>query len=205
MKQETLGREQARAKYGDDFVERMMRGKNRDQITVNAKQLVLLEQWRLMREKKLMPFAYEYVYFLANERGEFKIGYTREPKTRMSSFMTGTTENLRLAGLILIGGQVGRNVERALHTEWKSRGAHVSREWFKGDVDVEKVRAAEYARMRYGKHLVPLAAARDGCEPIWQIYVAANKHCREADDCVKARNQFMWVVDQVESGLTILS
>lgn len=203
MKHVVLSREDAQQRYGEEFVAWIMRGK--DSIALTPEKQVLIEKWKMMREQKLMPFAYEYIYLISNGRGDFKVGVTRSPKTRVSTLKTGTSDDLTLLGLFIVGGQAARNIERAIHTALKSEGAHVSGEWFRGDTPKRIAWIVDFAESRYGKHLVSLSEAYEGCEPIWRLYAAANWMTQEADMCEKARKDFLWVKSQAENGLTILS
>ena len=123
MSRTTLNREQAHLAYGPEFVKFMMKGKS--EIELNAAQRVLLEKWKLIKKLKFAPFAYEYVYIVADDRaGQFKIGMTRSPKSRLSALQTGSTNNLRIVGLVVVGGQNGRNLERSRSAGAEERQPH---------------------------------------------------------------------------------
>lgn len=200
----TLNRNQAVERYGPDFVRFLMRGQ--DKITIGPKQLILLEKWKLIRKMKFAPFAYEYVYVVGSGKAEFKVGLTRAPRDRLSALRTGTTDDLKIVGLFVVGGQQGRNLERAIHAEYKRKGRHVRGEWFSGDPDREIATISDYAKTYYPAGVISLSAAWSGCEPLVDLYLAAHKGSPDAIDVHKCRSDFLWVVDQAEKGLlTVLS
>jgi hypothetical protein len=205
MSRTTLNREQAHLAYGPEFVQFMMKGKS--EIELNAAQRVLLEKWKLIKKLKFAPFAYEYVYIVADDTaGQFKIGMTRSPKSRLSALQTGSTNNLRIVGLVIIGGQNGRNLERSLHAEYKRRQAHVKGEWFTGDPIKELPFIRDFATLNYRGSVTSLSDAWDGCEPLVALYSAAHRDTANAVDMAKCRADFMWVLGQAEKGvLTVLS
>lgn len=204
MKPITLTKDQALGRYGDDFVRFMMRGKK--EITIGPKQQALLEKWKMMKELRFAPFAYEYVYIVANGDAEFKIGFTVAPQKRLGQLKSASTNDLRIVGIIVTGWQHGRNIERALISEYKRRGLHIRGEWFKGDADAEIPSIRDFVVSRYANNITTLKEAYDGCEPLVDLYVAANKNQRAAVDVLEYRRGFMWLVGQVESGdLTVLS
>jgi len=77
----------------------------------------------------------EYLYCITNEQGSHcKLGYSRDPESRLSQLRTGTREDLRIAHVIAVPLGTGRSWERVLHSEL---GHHrVVREWF--ELPVEK-------------------------------------------------------------------
>lgn len=202
MKTEKLTRDQAAHQFGEDFVQMMMRGKREIEITPH--QRIMIEKWKLIREMKFTPFAYEYVYMVHNGREHFKIGLTRHPKSRLAALSGSTADETHLHGLIVVSGMYGRNVERGIQAELTRRGIHHRAEWFKGKPDAWWPVVDEFARARYGKWLTTLSDAWEGCEPMVSIYKAAMKAVPHASDVMELRRDFMWVVDQAEAGLTVV-
>lgn len=197
----TLTRDQAAMNFGEDFVRIMMRGKR--EIELTPTQLILVEKWKMIREMKFQPFAYEYVYVVDNGRGNFKIGLTRKPRVRLSSLNTGSVDDLTLYGLFVVGNQEGRNVERGIQAELKRRDIHAKNEWFHGRAAQWWPAIADFTKARYGRHLVTLADAWEGCEPLVPLYVACHKGTERAIDVVDCRKEFLWVVDRAAEGLTV--
>lgn len=200
----TLTRGQAADKYGPEFVRMLMRGKK--EIQIGPQQRILLEKWKLIRKLKFAPFAYEYVYVVSNGDREFKVGVTYAPRNRLTSLKTGTTADLKIVGLFVVGGQQGRNLERGIHAEYKRRGRHVRGEWFSGKAEDEIASIADFAKANYSHGLVSLSQAWGGCEPLVDLYVAAHVNTPHAVDVKKCRSEFLWIVEQAEKGaLTVLS
>jgi len=201
----TLSREQAHEKYGEAFVRFLMKGKQ--EIQIGPKQRILLEKWKLIRKKQFAPYAYEYVYIVADETsGAFKIGMTRAPRSRLSALRNGSTNDLRIVGLIVVGGQDGRNLERFILSEYKRKGRHVRGEWFSGDATKEMPIIRDLALTYYGSSVVSLSDAYEGCEPLVDLYIAANGNSPATIDMIKCRADFLWVVERADKNhLTVLS
>lgn len=197
----TISRDQAALDFGEEFVRIMMRGKT--ELVMTADQLILAEKWKMIRDQKFTPFAYEYVYLVENDLGHFKVGLTREPRKRLSALGTGTVDALSLRALFVIGNQEGRNVERGIQAELKRRGIHEKGEWFNGSVQDWWPHISEFARLRYGNCITSLSQAWDGCEPMVGLYLKVTEKTTFGKDVLDYRREFMWIVEQAEKGLTV--
>ena len=69
-----------------------------------------------------------YVYFVSDQRGHIKIGWTTDPHHRMSSLATGSPVKLKLLALV---GASGPHQERMIHAQFHSLRAQG--EWFRED------------------------------------------------------------------------
>lgn len=196
-----ISRDQAALHFGEEFVRIMMRGKS--EILMTADQLILAEKWKMIRDQKFTPFAYEYVYLVENDRGHFKVGLTREPRKRLSALGTGSVDALTLRAMFVIGNQAGRNVERGIQSELKRQGIHEKGEWFRGSVQELWPQISEFARLRYGNCITSLSQAWDGCEPMVGLYLKVTEKSAVKHDVMGYRREFMWIVDQAEKGLTV--
>lgn len=197
----TISRDQAALHFGEDFVRIMMRGKA--ELVMTPSQLILAEKWKLIKDQKFTPFAYEYVYLIENGRGHFKVGLTRIPRSRLSSLGTGSVDKLKLVGIFVVSGQEGRNVERGIHAELKRKGIHEKGEWFNGDAMDWWPHIAEFAKSRYRNFITSLSQAWDGCEPMVGLYLKMTEKTTFGKDVLDYRREFLWVIDQAEKGLTV--
>ena len=72
-----------------------------------------------------------YVYLMANQAGEVKIGLSTNPERRLRTLSTANAHPLRLLHFV-VGG---RSLERALHSKFKQY--HIRNEWYSSCSDIE--------------------------------------------------------------------
>lgn len=71
---------------------------------------------------------YIYVIGPENEQGQMKIGFSKDPKKRLSSLQTGNTEKLKLYYYEEVMDKRVRLVEKAIHKEIGHK--RIKGEWF---------------------------------------------------------------------------
>lgn len=77
------------------------------------------------------------VYFIQNEFGDVKIGFSKEPVKRLSELQSGTPGDLEL--IRVIDGE--RPTEKWLHDRFSD--LHINREWFRFDPEMMTARPPE--------------------------------------------------------------
>lgn len=71
----------------------------------------------------------EYLYCIVDSSSQrVKLGYSRDPHSRLVQLRTGTVEDLQLAHTIAVPLGTGRAWERVLHSELRHR--QLVREWY---------------------------------------------------------------------------
>lgn len=126
-----LTRAEALERYGSGFVKSFMKD-GLPAIDLTAAQRVGLEEWRIVRNKLVYPFRYDYVYVVADGQGHYKVGNSIAPTKRLSSMQTGSSISLTFIGALICQPNTARNIERAAHTWLKKGGYHWRGEWFTG-------------------------------------------------------------------------
>jgi hypothetical protein len=70
-----------------------------------------------------------FLYCIANNNGQCKFGFSKNPESRVRALQTGSSEELVLLETVPVGDRSVREMERLLHREFahlRSRG-----EWFR--------------------------------------------------------------------------
>lgn len=198
-----VNRSMAEDRYGEGFLFSVMGARKR--VALTERQHVILERAKLMKVRHFVPFAYSYVYFIQNDRNKFKVGHTISPSSRVSALKTGTTDNLEMVAVIIVGNDQARNVERAIHTILKGRGGHVRGEWFEGDALSAYKAISEEIRHKYSRCIINPEDGFLGCEPVYQLYVSANTGFHPLPVLKKFRSEYINVLKARNLGLTVMS
>ena len=69
-----------------------------------------------------------FLYCIANNNGQCKFGFSKDPHRRVRSLQTGSSEDLVLLETVSVGDRSVREMERLLHREFAHR--RVRGEWF---------------------------------------------------------------------------
>jgi len=90
---------------------------------------------------------YIYVIGPENENGFMKIGFSQDPKKRLSSLQTGNIENLKIYHIEEVADERVRLVEKAIHREishHREKG-----EWFRLSSE-DAIAEVKFGIIRYG-------------------------------------------------------
>lgn len=195
MKTYKLTRDEAECKYGKHVAKTILKGAK--SIDVTGKQMVILERWKLVKEKAICPFHYEYVYLIAGGPDVFKIGITTRPSSRLSSLQTGSPIDLTFMGAMLVTQRKARTIERALHTQLKKEDRWKKGEWFSGDPSKTLAWMRQWAEALYPANVISnprsLLAGNDEMAAMWLVM-----HGRDGMETYRIndmRREYLWFLE----------
>lgn len=196
MQSKILTRDTSESRFGNRVTKLIFKEGQRE-ITLGPEQLVLLQRWALIKERKIAPFAYEYIYMVAAS-DLFKIGMTTNPASRMSALQTGSPVDLEFVGGLLISGNKARTIEKAAHTRLKKDGKHHRGEWFKGNPQTHIDWLKDFANARYAENFLSkprkLLQPNDDMKKMWLVMHGT----KEMDAIEKRRNDFIWFMERAD-------
>lgn len=190
MTAKMMPRAEALRLYGSAFVAGAFKDGQRE-IRMTEAQQIAAHKWRLLMDRRFLPFAYDYVY-IVGAGDACKVGFSVSPKQRLGSLQTGIAEDLEIVGLFVFRGGAGQKFERAAHRKLKAERLHIRGEWFRNDRIASRLR--ELAEAKYSDSLLDLEAAWKGSEEMMRVALHLHKDDRPMQDRInRGRDNFLWV------------